>query len=320
MGLGLGGVIPNVVALSAEYVPQRYRGTFSALAFTGVPLGALASGLVGTWLIPSHGWQSVFYVGGLAPLAIACWAAVSLPESIRFIAARRNRQHEATKIIRKIAPEINLPSGVQFILNEPKQSKTGIAALFGPGRTLPTVLLTLVFVSNTFGVYFFMSWLPVLMKQTGLSMTFALLSTVLLNGGGALGTATLGHLLDRYGVFKVMAISYFIGGIAIVTVGWGTSPAVLIPAIFISGTCMMGAQCAMYAAVAMVYPTAIRAAGVGTTMGWGRLGSIIGPAVGTVFVTLNWPITAIFLAASAPIFAASSIIYLVGRIPKNFGD
>ncbi len=165
-----------------------------------------------------------------------------------------------------------------------------------------------------------MSWLPVLMKQTGLSMTFALLSTVLLNGGGALGTATLGHLLDRYGVFKVMAISYFIGGIAIVTVGWGTSPAVLIPAIFISGTCMMGAQCAMYAAVAMVYPTAIRAAGVGTTMGWGRLGSIIGPAVGTVFVTLNWPITAIFLAASAPIFAASSIIYLVGRIPKNFGD
>ncbi len=318
MGLGLGGVIPNVVALSAEFVPERYRGTFSALTFTGVPLGALASGLVGAWLIPLLGWQSVFLVGGLAPLAIACWAAYALPESIRFLATRRAGRKKVLSVIGKIAPEIQLAADVEFTLRETPQSKTGVAGLFGPGRTLPTVLLTLVFVSNTFGVYFFMSWLPVLMKQTGMSMTFALLSTVLLNGGGALGTATLGHLLDRFGVFKVMAISYFIGGLAIIAVGWGSSPGILIPAIFVSGTCMMGAQCAMYAAVAIVYPTAIRAAGVGTTMGWGRLGSMIGPAVGTVFVALNWPITAIFLTASVPIFAASSFIYLVGRIPRAF--
>jgi hypothetical protein len=67
-----------------------------------------------------------------------------------------------------------------------------------------------------------------------------------------------------------------------------------------------------------VYPTAIRATGVGTTMGWGRLGSIIGPAVGTLFVALQWPIALDFFAASLPIFAAALFIFTVGRIPKHF--
>jgi len=318
MGLGLGGVIPNIVALSAEYVPERYRGTLSTLTYTGVPLGALASGLFGAWLIPAHGWQSVFYIGGLVPLAIALYAIFTLPESIRFIAAKSGREGEAVSIIRKIAPDVQMTDTVRFTLHEAQQQKTGISGLFGPGRTLPTVLLTLVFVANTFGVYFFMSWLPVLMKQSGLSLKFALLSTVLLNGGGALGTAALGNLIDRFGVFRVMAASYLIGGLAIIAVGVGGGPALLVPAIFITGTCMMGAQCAMYAAVAIVYPTALRATGVGTTMGWGRLGSIIGPVVGTVFVALQLPIAVDFLVASVPIFAASLFIYIVGRVPKRF--
>ncbi|HLZ19318.1 MAG TPA: MFS transporter, partial [Smithellaceae bacterium] len=318
MGLGLGGVIPNIVALSAEYVPERHRGTLSTLTYTGVPLGALMSGLFGAWLIPLYGWQSVFFIGGLVPLAIAVYAMFTLPESIRFIAAKSGRSSEALSIIRKIAPDIRLPDSVSFTLHETQQQKTGISGLFGPGRTIPTVLLTLVFVANTFGVYFFMSWLPVLMKQSGLSLKFALLSTVLLNGGGALGTAVLGNLIDRFGVFRVMAASYFIGALAIIAVGLGGGPLLLIPAIFITGTCMMGAQCAMYAAVAIVYPTAIRATGVGTTMGWGRLGSIIGPIVGTVFVALQLPIAMDFLVASIPIFAASLFIYIVGRVPKRF--
>jgi AAHS family 4-hydroxybenzoate transporter-like MFS transporter len=318
MGIGLGGVIPNVVALATEYVPSRSRATFSTLAYTGVPLGALASGLVGTWLIPSAGWQSVFYVGGLVPLGIAAYAIFELPESLRFVAARAGRSKEAVAIIGRIAPDVQLPASVQFTIHEATQKKAGVAALFGPGRTLPTVLLTLVFVANTFGVYFFMSWLPVLMKQSGLSLKSSLLSTVLLNCGGAAGTAMLGFLIDRFGIFRVMTTSYVVGGVAIGAVGLGTGPALLIPAIFLSGVCMMGAQCAMYAAVALVYPTAIRATGVGTTMGWGRLGSIIGPAVGTLFVALQWPIAMDFFAASLPIFAAALFIFTVGRIPKHF--
>jgi AAHS family 4-hydroxybenzoate transporter-like MFS transporter len=317
-GVGLGGVIPNVVALSSEFVPTRVRGTLSTLTFTGVPIGAFASGLIGTWLIPSLGWQSVFYVGGLFPLAIAVYAVFSLPESIRFIAARSEQNDKAAALVRKIAPEVQLPDSVQFTIHEVRQAKVGVSSLFGPGRTLPTLLITLIFVCNTFGVYFFMSWLPVLMKQSGLSMKWSLLSTVLLNGGGAVGTVAMGALIDRYGIYKVVTISYIIGGLAVAAIGQGTAPAVLVPALFFTGTCMMGAQTTMYAVAAMVYPTAIRATGVGSIMGWGRVGSVIGPLVGAAFVTLQWSIAADFFAASLPIFAGALFIYLVGRVPKRF--
>lgn len=317
-GIGLGGVLPNVVALSSEYVPTRVRGTLSTLTYTGVPIGAFASGLIGTWFIPSFGWQSVFYVGGAVPLAIAAYAVFALPESIRFIASRAEQNDEAMTVIGKIAPDVELSDSVQFTIHESRQVKAGVASLFGPGRTLPTVLITLIFVCNTFGVYFFMSWLPVLMKQSGLSMKWSLLSTVLLNGGGAIGTVTMGALIDRYGIFKVVTLSYIIGGLAIAAIGLGAEPVVLVPALFFTGTCMMGAQTTMYAVAAMVYPTAIRATGVGSTMGWGRIGSVIGPMIGAAFVTLQWSIAADFVAASIPIFAGALFIYLVGRVPRRF--
>jgi AAHS family 4-hydroxybenzoate transporter-like MFS transporter len=319
-GLGLGGVLPNLVALTTEYAPARARATLTTLTFCGVPLGALLSGLVGTWLIPIYGWQSVFYVGGLVPLAIAVYAFFRLPESIRFIAFCVGRSEEVAAVIQKIAPDVQLPASVQFTVHEAPRKKAAVTSLFGPGRTLPTVLLTLVFMFNTFGVYFFMSWLPVLMKLAGLSLQGAILSTVLLNGGGAVGAATLGRLIDRFGGYKVMAGNYVLGAIAVLALGAADQGAVvLIPALFVTGTCVMGSQIAMYAIAAAVYPTAIRATGVGTTIGIGRSGSIIGPMAGAAAVALGWSIPAIFAMASVPIFLASFSINLVGRVPKNFG-
>ncbi len=319
-GLGLGGVIPNLVALSSEYAPSRTRATLTTLTFCGVPLGALSSGVVGTWIIPAFGWKSVFYVGGLIPLAIAIYVFFRLPESIRFIAACSGRNDEVAAVIGKIAPELQLPEAVQFTVHEAARNKTAIAGLFGHGRTAPTVLLTLVFVFNTFGVYFFMSWLPMLMKISGLSLQSAILSTVLLNGGGAVGAATLGKLIDRFGGFKVMAVNYVVGAIAVLALGAADMGAiVLIPALFIAGTCVMGSQIAMYAVAAMVYPTSIRGTGVGTTIGIGRTGSIIGPMAGAATVALGWSIAGIFAMASVPIFLASLSICLVGRVRKDFG-
>jgi AAHS family 4-hydroxybenzoate transporter-like MFS transporter len=82
---------------------------------------------------------------------------------------------------------------------------------------------------------------------------------------------------------------------------------------------VMGSQIAMYAVAAIVYPTSIRGTGVGTTIGIGRIGSIIGPMAGAATVALGWSIPAIFAMASVPIFLASLSIYLVGRVPKDFG-
>lgn len=98
-GLGLGDVIHNLVALSSEYAPARSRATLATLTFCGMPLGALSSGLIGTWIIPAFGWKLVFYVRGFVPLAIAVYAFFKLRESIRFIAVNPDRNEEVAAVV-----------------------------------------------------------------------------------------------------------------------------------------------------------------------------------------------------------------------------
>src|SRR6185295_14535040 len=93
-GLGLGGAMPNAIALTSEYAPRKYRSTTVMMMFTGFSIGAAVGGLVAAKMISRWGWQSVFVVGGVLPLIIAALAFTLLPESIRFLLVRgrdRNR-------------------------------------------------------------------------------------------------------------------------------------------------------------------------------------------------------------------------------------
>ncbi|MCL6637152.1 MAG: MFS transporter, partial [Alicyclobacillus sp.] len=87
-GLGLGGSMPNVIALTAEYSPDRIRRTLITVMWFGVPVGVVAGGLLAAWMIPAFGWTSVFYLGGVVPLLISGIAVLYMPESLRFLVSR----------------------------------------------------------------------------------------------------------------------------------------------------------------------------------------------------------------------------------------
>ena len=70
-GFGLGGAMPNAIALTSEYMPKRFRATAVMTMFTGFTLGAAVGGFVAAGLISRFGWQSVFVVGGVA--AVRDW-------------------------------------------------------------------------------------------------------------------------------------------------------------------------------------------------------------------------------------------------------
>ncbi|MFI4935974.1 MAG: MFS transporter, partial [Caulobacterales bacterium] len=84
VGLGLGGAMPNLIALCAEATPEQGRSRIVSLAMSGMPFGGALAGLVAAVL----DWRGVFHVGGGWPLAMAALMALSLPESERFQAAR----------------------------------------------------------------------------------------------------------------------------------------------------------------------------------------------------------------------------------------
>ncbi len=111
-GLGLGGVMPNGIALVAELTPERLRGRLVTILVCGFSLGAAVGGYLAAWLIPAFGWRSVFLLGGVVPLALVPVLMLALTESGGFIEARRKRNLRTNSPISTTDAEFEL--GVAF--------------------------------------------------------------------------------------------------------------------------------------------------------------------------------------------------------------
>ena len=96
-GIGLGGAIPNVMALVSEYAPARKRATLVAIAWCGFGLGAVLGGIISVPLIQHFGWRSVFIFGGILPLCLVPFAVLALPESIKFLMLSPAKGHNGCR-------------------------------------------------------------------------------------------------------------------------------------------------------------------------------------------------------------------------------
>src|SRR5229473_3176472 len=119
-GLGIGGVIPNVVAINAESAPRRLRATLAIIAVGCVPLGGAIPGFVTAALVPTHGWPILFLIGGIVPIVIAIAAVFGLPESIKFMALHESQRGRMERLIAAISPGYRVPANARFVVEDEK--------------------------------------------------------------------------------------------------------------------------------------------------------------------------------------------------------
>ena len=278
-GIGLGGAMPNLVALTSEHAPARLKSTLVMLMFCGFPLGSVAAGFVSAPLIAGFGWSGVFIVGGVLPLLLLPVLFFALTEPPA--AARR--------VATKGSP---LPE------------------LFRHGRAGMTVLLWTAFFMNLLVMYFLVNWLPSLLRGAGLSLTVAILSSTLLNLGGVVGALVLGRFLDRYNPYRILGAVYASAALSIVFLAAsGASATLLLTAAALAGVGIVGSQIGLNAVCAQLYPAAIRATGIGWALGIGRIGSILGPLLGGVLLDRGFEAHAILLTAALPAALAALAVF-----------
>lgn len=311
-GLGLGGAMPNAVAMTSEFSPHRRRATMVMIMFCGFSVGAALGGLLAAALIPQYGWRSVFIVGGAAPLLLAPILVWRLPESVRFLALGGRAHARVAELLGRINPTAApAPAGTQFVVHEPRLDGSPVRHLFSDGRTVPTLLLWVVFFMSLLDLYFLANWLPTVLNDLGASVSAAVLIGSMLQVGGVVGTFALGSVVDRFS-FRALALVYFIAVFAVGAIGQFSHSVVLVTsAIFAAGFCIVGGQIAANALAANFYPTAMRATGVGWALGIGRVGSIIGPLIGGALMSAKWSTGELFMtAASAALCAALAALSL----------
>ena len=313
-GLGLGGALPNAVALTSEFSPHRRRATMVMAMFVGFSVGAALGGLIAAALIPAFGWRSIFLIGGIAPLILAPFLAFRLPESVRFLALTGRADARVADLLTRIAPSAAFPAGTRFGVHEAKLAGLPVAHLFTEGRALATLVLWVVFFMSLLDLYLLSNWLPTVLNDLGASVSMAAAVGAMLQVGGIVGTFTLGQFIDRFS-FRALSLTYLFAAFAVAAVGFsGQSIALAALAIFCAGFCIVGGQIASNALAATYYPTMMRSSGVGWALGIGRIGSIVGPLIGGVMLARHVGAETLFMAAAVPALCASLAAFALARI------
>jgi AAHS family 4-hydroxybenzoate transporter-like MFS transporter len=313
-GLGIGGVIPNAVAINAESAPRKMRATLAIIAVGCVPLGGAIPGFVAATLVPTHGWQILFYIGGIVPIIIALVAMVGLPESIKYMALHERLRGKMEAAIKAIRPDYPVPANAKFVIEDEKQYPGfSPAYLFRDGLALITPLVWLLFALNLMGYFFLISWTPILMTATKLPPSTAALAGALLQVGGTVGALLLCWWLQRHR-FLALAVMFAVAVPVVGSIGFAglTSKAALLTATFFAGFFVLGIQSGINVIGALIYPTSLRANGSGWELGIGRIGSIAGPLVGALLIGL--PVERLYMWSALPFVVGAVVCFIVYRL------
>jgi MFS transporter, AAHS family, 4-hydroxybenzoate transporter len=282
-GIGLGAALPAAVALASTQCPARHREVIAVAVTAGIGLGSTFGGLIGGHLIAWYGWQSVFLLGALLP-------ALLLPFIWRLLPAQEPRPDQPAA-------------------DPASRSDAGIGSLFQGTLALRTALLWsfsfLIFIT-VYALYF---WLPTLLLSFGFSANETPKGIAFLGTGGLVGAILLIPLSTRFGVARVLVFTSLLGAAAIAGVAAADlGQHQVLFGIAVIGAGLMAGTVGQIALAVTLYPVSGRATGIGCSAAVGRIGSILGPAVGGLLLALGKPPRDIVLTACIPILIAVLMI------------
>jgi putative MFS transporter len=282
-GIGIGGEMPVAAAYISELSRARGRGRFFLLYEMIFPVGLMAAGQLGAWLVPAFGWQAIFLIGSVPCLIITILVA-RLPESPRWLISK-GRLLEAGAIVKEMEAAAGVaPPSVTVV--EPsrlgaKRVTQWSEILSHSYRSRTLIVWTLwfcaYFIANSLN-----NWLPSLYNTVyHLGLRPALRAASMTNVAQVLMLLICAFSIDRIGR-RNWTVASFVAGAALLAilglVGSGSVSSVMILATLIYGI-IGSTNAVLYLYTPEIYPTRMRAIGTGLATSWLRLASALGPAL-----------------------------------------
>lgn len=316
-GIGIGGLMPNLIALNAEYAPKRLRATLVVLMFSGIGLGAALPGPVAAWLVPQFGWQVMFTFGGILGLIATAACAPGLPESIKYHLVRGHNRADVAALLSRARPDLAIAPDTAFSLPQEEKPYAGFSPehLFEDGMAPLTILLWIMFASALMGYFFLIAWTPTLLAGANIPVAEAALFTSVFQVGGLIGGWAICRPMDARGMMPV-ALLFAVAVPVVAAIGYVavSSEPLLTVLLFVAGFCVLGGQYAINAISGMIYPTAFRSNGSGIAFAVGRVGSVAGPIVGGFLIAAHLPVQQLYLCAAIPFVICAPACFAFARL------
>ena len=308
-GLGVGGMLASLAAITSEYTPEKYRSLAVVSVTAGYPLGASVGGFIAAPMIPAYGWESVFFAGGAATLLMVTAVYFLVPESLQYLLAKR--PNNALQQVNRIMTRLNRPELKELPEVHASQHKerANVASLLTADRRKQTIMLWTTFFFCFVCLYFLMSWVPKLVISAGLSEATGVYAAVAFNGGGVIGIVTLGWLAARFKLSNLIGSFLTVAALGMVTFALASGINHLILYLAFIGFFLQSGFTGLYAVAAKIYPTEVRTTGLGWAIGLGRFGAVIGPYVGGVLIAMNVSMETNFILYAVPLLVSGLLAY-----------
>ena len=311
-GLGIGGVMPNLVALTSEYAPACLRATLVTTMFSGYAVGGVMAALLGAWFTPNFGWQIMFFIAGV-PLLLLPLIWKFLPESLTFL-VKAQKHDNARQIMQRLDDQLSLNAQTQLALSEIKIAEPAfVSSLFKQGRTASTLLFWLAFFMCLLTLYALGSWLPKLMMAAGYSLGNSLMFLLAMNIGAVIGTVGGGILADKFHLKPVIITLCLSGTVALSLLGFKSPQPVIYLLVAVAGASAIGGQILLYSYVAQYYPLTVRSTGISWASAVGRSGAIVGPILIGMLLGMELPHQLNFMAVGLPVVIVAIAVSLIVR-------
>lgn len=313
-GIGLGAEVVTMYAYIAEFLPSKVRGTLLTTSSLFWQLASVVAALLAIVVIPTFGWQGMFFIGALpAIVTLVIWRV--LPESVRFLIGH-NRMERAEAIVRSLSsvqPE-RVPHDESMAVAEKVANADvhlPVSALLRGRMGRITAGVWIIQFFNGFVLFAIVAWLPSILVAKGFTFVHSLQFVIVIVSVGALGNVGAGLLLNRIGRKRAMLVFFLCGGIMLMIWGAQSQPSTILLFGAISSFFIYGVSGAVYTYTTEVYPTRLRATGTGWSGGAQRVGAILAPLIIGLMIGSHLPIMSIFvMLAIGFVIAAIAVMTL----------
>jgi MFS transporter, AAHS family, benzoate transport protein len=313
-GIGLGGVVPSSVALSVEYAPRNRRQLYNALTLTGYSFGGVVCSLLAIALLESHGWRVLYALGAIYVLILPVMYFL-LPESVSYL-LESGRTEEARAVASRYGVDFDQVSQEQHDRLHPYPATPrlrGLSLMMSSKWRSAVLLFSLMAFCAQLVVYGLNVWLPLLMRKSGYPLGSSLQFLLVMQFGAVSGSLVGAWLADRLGSRKVLIPLFLVCGLSLLVLSQKPGYLWLTIGVFGAGLGSIGASTLVYGYIAAYFPASCRASAIGIAQGLGRVGSILGPMMGSWVIGANLGTQWNFYAFAVPAVLAAIVVTRVQR-------
>ncbi len=309
-GLGIGGLLPTMAATAAEFSSTKTKEFNVGLVQGGWPVGAIITGIFCAYFIPLHGWRMAFLIAAIISIMMFVLVYIALPNSEEFM-LNNPSQHSLSEI-NSLRKKMNKPP-LKRIPDTIVQAETvDYKLLLNKTYFSNTIKSWVAVFSGFLTLYTILSWIPTIAQDAGLAFSKATYVGVSLNIGAAIGSGLVGYIGSRIGMQKTILGFMILAFVMMIVYGnYPVLNALLFLQVFLIGVFVQGGFNGIYPFLSNIYPSKIRATGIGFSVGFGRFGAILGPFLFGYFLDLGWSIQTLFVFFSVPLLLMGVAVWSV---------